>query len=230
MRWSEWQGFKWHYRQSQLQVRRKCRVHLVRHSQELISQTEVEIDAGSLSIYPLQEQDERGTAILLTRAFSHTKDGRGFREIRQYVHEMLKSPPDGVMLVARLTPTDLSEIQLGKTSLVVGLAALSFNSATREQMPTLQPPDKAAYLSNIAVEPRYRRKGIASALLKVCEQVTQDALLNRLYLHARVADVGAQTFYRNAGYLEEGRDGSLNAMWHRISPRVLLCKALPVID
>lgn len=74
------------------------------------------------------------------------------------------------------------------------------------------------------------RKGIASALLKVCEQVTQDALLNRLYLHARVADVGAQTFYRNAGYLEEGRDGSLNAMWHRISPRVLLCKALPVID
>ncbi len=74
------------------------------------------------------------------------------------------------------------------------------------------------------------RKGIASVLLKVCEQVTQDALLNRLYLHARVADVGAQAFYKKAGYLEEGRDGSLTAMWHRISPRVLLCKALPVIE
>jgi hypothetical protein len=176
-------------------------------------------------------------------------------------------------------------MQLGKTSLVVGLAALSFNSATREQMPTLQPPDKAAYLSNIAVEPHYRRydwelpstskpaaplwqlaevycphitstscqhpaqcachdksnlllltwlrwcrKGIASVLLKVCEQVTQDALLQRLYLHARIADVGAQAFYKNAGYLEEGRDGSLTAMWHRISPRVLLCKALPVVE
>lgn len=53
---------------------------------------------------------------------------------------------------------DVTEL-VGKTSLVVGLAALSFNSATREQMPTLQPPDKAAYLSNIAVEPRYRRYG-----------------------------------------------------------------------
>lgn len=205
-------------------------VHLVRYSQDFISQTEVDFDAGSLSIYPLQEQDERGTAILLTRAFAHTKDGRGFREIREYVHEMLQSPPDGVMLVARLTPTDVSEMQFGKTSLVVGLAALSFNSATREQMPTLQPPDKAAYLSNIAIEPQYRRKGIASALLKVCEQITQDALLDRLYLHARVADVGAQAFYKTAGYLEEGRDGSLTAVWHRISPRVLLCKALPVIE
>ena len=52
---------------------------------------------------------------------------------------------------------DASEMQVGKTSLVVGLAAMSFNSATREQMPTLQPPDHAAYLSNIAVEPRFRR-------------------------------------------------------------------------
>ena len=172
-------------------------------------------------------------------------------------------------------------MQVGKTSLVVGLAALSFNSATREQMPTLQPPDKAAYLSTLLLSlstagmtencpPQASllshcgnllnlycthkicmschdlardqsnlflltwspccRKGIASALLKVCEQVTQDALLNRLYLHARVADAGAQAFYKNAGYLEEGRDGSLTAMWHRISPRVLLCKALPVIE
>jgi len=74
------------------------------------------------------------------------------------------------------------------------------------------------------------RKGIASVPLKVCEQVTQDALLNRLYLHARLADVEAQAFYKNVGYLEEGRDGSLTAMWHRISPRVLLCKALPVVE
>lgn len=34
-----------------------------------------------LSIYPLQEEDERGAAVLLTRSFAD-KDGRGFREIR----------------------------------------------------------------------------------------------------------------------------------------------------
>ena len=36
---------------------------------------------GLLSIFPLQEEDERGTAVLLTRSFAD-KDGRGFREIR----------------------------------------------------------------------------------------------------------------------------------------------------
>ena len=41
--------------------------------------------------------------------------------------------------------------------MIVGLAVLSFNTATREQMPTLQPPDQAAYLSNIAVDPQFRR-------------------------------------------------------------------------
>ena len=43
--------------------------------------------------------------------------------------------------------------------MIAGLAVLSFNTATREQMPTLQPPDQAAYLSNIAVDPQYRRYG-----------------------------------------------------------------------
>ena len=95
---------------------------------------------------------------------------------------MLQSPPDGIMLVARLVPTgaswllllcyslagqlpillfehcaDLSELQHGKSSLIVGVAVMSFNTATREQTPTLQPPDHAAYLSNIAVDSQYRR-------------------------------------------------------------------------
>ena len=52
---------------------------------------------------------------------------------------------------------DPSLLQTGKSSIIVGLAVLSFNTATREQMPTLQPPDQAAYLSNIAVDPQYRR-------------------------------------------------------------------------
>lgn len=56
---------------------------------------------------------------------------------------------------------DLSQLQPGKSSMIVGLGVLSFNTATREQMPTLQPPDQAAYLSNIAVDPQFRRYGQA---------------------------------------------------------------------
>lgn len=214
-------------RRSPRQIAGRCIAQFVRYRVEQISKTEAETTAGTLSVYPLQEEDERGASILLTRAFAHTKDGRGFREIRAYVHEMLESPPDGVMLVARLCPKDASEMQVGKTSLVVGLAAMSFNSATREQMPTLQPPDHAAYLSNIAVEPRFRRKGIASTLLKVCEQVTSDAQLGRLYLHVRGPDAGAQAFYKGAGYLTAGSDSALCGVWHRMTPRVLMYKELP---
>lgn len=52
---------------------------------------------------------------------------------------------------------DPSQLPPGKSSIIAGLAVLSFNTATRQQVPTLQPPDRAAYLSNIAVDPRYRR-------------------------------------------------------------------------
>ncbi|KAL3131349.1 hypothetical protein ABBQ38_000635 [Trebouxia sp. C0009 RCD-2024] len=58
---------------------------------------------------------------------------------------------------AALERSDPSQLPTGKSSVVAGLAVLSFNTATREQVPTLQPPDQAAYLSNIAVDPRYRR-------------------------------------------------------------------------
>ena len=61
------------------------------------------------------------------------------------------------------TFADLSQLQRGKSSLIVGLAVLSFNTATREQMPTLQPPDHAAYLSNIAVDIQYRRYTLAAS-------------------------------------------------------------------
>lgn len=95
---------------------------------------------------------------------------------------MLDCPPDGVFLVACLIPTgrsqwtdrhcsllssilsskhscnaDKAKLPRNRSFLIAGLAAVSFNSATREQMPTLQPPDTAAYLSNIAVAPQFRR-------------------------------------------------------------------------
>ena len=53
--------------------------------------------------------------------------------------------------------TDMAMLPKGKSGLLAGLAALSFNSATRDQAPTLRPPDTAAYLSNIAVDPQFRR-------------------------------------------------------------------------
>ncbi len=46
----------------------------------------------------------------------------------------------------------------GAAARVAGVAMLSFVPATREAFPSLQPPPEAAYLSNTAVDPSFRRQ------------------------------------------------------------------------
>ena len=67
-------------------------------------------------------------------------------------------------------------------------------------------------------------------VLKACEQITVDAELRSLYLHARMSDIGAQAFYLQAGYLVAGTDTKMSAIWHRIAPRVLMYKQLSMAD
>jgi len=57
------------------------------------------------------------------------------------------------------TGADESPLPRGKPWRLVGAAGLSWHADTREAFPTLQPPDDAGYLSNIAIESRFRRCG-----------------------------------------------------------------------
>ncbi len=52
---------------------------------------------------------------------------------------------------------DASQLPEGQDSRLIGTVALSFNRNTREEFPSLQPPDDAAYLSNMAICPGFRR-------------------------------------------------------------------------
>lgn len=67
-------------------------------------------------------------------------------------------------------------------------------------------------------------------VLQVCEQITLDAEMRSLHLHARMSDIGAQAFYLKAGYLVAGTDTKMSAIWHRIAPRVLMYKQLSPAD
>lgn len=67
-------------------------------------------------------------------------------------------------------------------------------------------------------------------VLKVCEEITVDAAMPSLYLHARMSDIGAQAFYLKAGYLVAGTDTKMSAIWHRIAPRVLMHKQLSLAE
>ncbi len=117
---------------------------------------------------------------------------------------MRDAPPHGVLLVARLFPDD----QDARTR-VIATASLSLTADTRERFSTLQPPDSQALLANIAVDPKFRRQGVASRLLAACEALTKDVGLQELYLHVRLADDAARALYAVQGYTQVCQRGCL---------------------
>ena len=48
-------------------------------------------------------------------------------------------------------------VPIGQSSRVVGLVAMSYTQATREEEPRMPVPHGAAYLTNMAVDPKCRR-------------------------------------------------------------------------
>lgn len=60
------------------------------------------------------------------------------------------------------------------------------------------------YIANIAVDPLYRRRGIASALLADAESFARDASLSFLTLEVRQTNFGAQELYRRHGFSPAG--------------------------
>lgn len=60
--------------------------------------------------------------------------------------------------------------------------------------------DDVGYLSLIAVDPAFRRRGVASALLAAAEDWCRAAQLTRVLLEVRASNEGAQAFYAAHGY------------------------------
>jgi ribosomal-protein-alanine N-acetyltransferase len=65
--------------------------------------------------------------------------------------------------------------------------------------------DLRAHLVLLAVEPRYRKAGIGSALLKWLEASCATAGMQDIRLEVRAGNQSAQKFYRNRGFALQGR-------------------------
>jgi N-alpha-acetyltransferase 50 len=60
------------------------------------------------------------------------------------------------------------------------------------------------YIMTINVLAAYRRKGVASALLKyVLEKATKDDRINEIFLHVQTSNEEAKIFYISHGFTEE---------------------------
>lgn len=60
-----------------------------------------------------------------------------------------------------------------------------------------RPSQSVAWLSTIAVDPRFRRRGVGRALLRACEKMVKQP---RVKLSVRVTNHGAIALYEKEGY------------------------------
>ena len=61
------------------------------------------------------------------------------------------------------------------------------------------------YISNVAVSPKHRRKGIADMLLSALHKEAEKLSLSFVSLEVRASNVPAISLYSKHGYIEEGR-------------------------
>lgn len=81
--------------------------------------------------------------------------------------------------------------------------------------------DRHGYISNLAVGQGFRRQGIATALLKSCEQVARQWQIGELRLHVMEDNPAARALYREAGFSTLQVEDS-PASWLGIQARRLL--------
>jgi ribosomal protein S18 acetylase RimI-like enzyme len=82
------------------------------------------------------------------------------------------------------------------------------------------------YLSNLAVCPQFRRQGVASHLLALCEQMARQWYFSQLYLHVLEENPEAKYLYFKGGYERLGTETRWDLLRLQQLRRSLLCKQL----
>ncbi|KAK9814916.1 hypothetical protein WJX73_001940 [Symbiochloris irregularis] len=193
---------------------------------------EVSIPEGQVVVRPLEEEDVVGSSVLLSRAFAGSPEALTFNDVTKYYRKMLEANDwsKGLVLVARLTPTDPSILPKGRKVMLIGTMSISFDESTRirEVYPT--PPAGAAYLTNMAIDQRFRRRGVASLLLTGgLEGARASGCCNQVYLHVRDKDTPALALYQKMGFeshKKESVPGGVFGMLSGRKPQTLMRIAL----
>lgn len=88
----------------------------------------------------------------------------------------------------------------------------------------LQGATEYLYISGIAVSNNFRRKKVATVLLKACENLSNLWGFEYLALRAYEDDLGARRLYANAGYRVVSGDPPWMTTWIGRKRRVLMIK------
>lgn len=93
-------------------------------------------------------------------------------------------------------------------------------------LPSFIHRDRLVYVSNLAVRPGWRRRGIARDLLAESERTAQHWHQADIRLHVMADNAGALQLYRSLGYTIENSEREFPLIGAR---KHLLCKNLPAV-
>ncbi|KAF5841664.1 hypothetical protein DUNSADRAFT_11871 [Dunaliella salina] len=164
--------------------------------------------------------------LIMQRAFAGTPEAIGFNDATRYFDQVLQNLPRGVLFVARVFPDDQSLLPPNQDSRLIGVVALALQEDTRQPIPTLPPPAEDAYLSNMAVDAKFRRLGVGKLLLALCDEAAKVAGKDSISLHVRQGDNPANQLYLSYGYMEQARDNFIAAKLKQVRPRSLMRRTL----
>eukprot|EP00227_Mantoniella_beaufortii_P013310 CAMPEP_0197605154 /NCGR_PEP_ID=MMETSP1326-20131121/42576_1 /TAXON_ID=1155430 /ORGANISM="Genus nov. species nov., Strain RCC2288" /LENGTH=301 /DNA_ID=CAMNT_0043172909 /DNA_START=13 /DNA_END=918 /DNA_ORIENTATION=+ len=87
---------------------------------------------------------------------------------------------------------------------LVGVAEVSLPGAKRFGAENVLPvaPNDLPYISDVAVSPNQRGRGVGKALLRACEAAMVSKGYSRMYLHTKLDNEAAQVMFGKAGYKE----------------------------
>ena len=180
--------------------------------------------ASQFQIRQCTPADLAGVAEIIAESFHsrHGIWGWAFPLLRLGIYEDLRHrltacAPHHACLVA-VNTSDRANLDLVATvELSVRLGDCWTYTGTRKSF---------AYLSNLAVNPQYRRQGAARALLTSCEKVAREWGFKDLYLHVLENNHQARQLYFKLGYRMHQIDSNWNTFLFRRSRQILLYKRL----
>jgi ribosomal protein S18 acetylase RimI-like enzyme len=106
----------------------------------------------------------------------------------------------GATCVVATAPCRNMPVSGSRTSHILGSAECSFHEFFGTRLGHRRKQNSILYVTEVAVNPAVRRRGIASKLLQAIDILAEQRNIETLYLHVDAANDGALKLYEKAGY------------------------------
>lgn len=100
----------------------------------------------------------------------------------------------------QITIESLPADRCGGKGPIVGTAEISFHEFSETRLSYSRPMDSILYITEVAVDATYRRKGIAKLMMEAIDTLANIREVETIYLHVDVTNFGAVHLYERAGY------------------------------